>query len=184
MTDNGIKFADTSNGITAKDVILYGGAGNIGGQGQSDALKLNMTGALEANSAKSIYLDSVHRSSPLTIQAITAGENIGIVNDYTPIVMSTETGKDTGRLTGKSINITAKNIGVVGNGLRITNNGANLTLKTYEGDIFVHGIGSGSLNFRSLSTYGKFGFITDGTTSGLGSTRYNLERLRKNYYGQ
>ena len=184
MTDNGIKFADTSNGITAKDVILYGGAGNIGGQGQSDALKLNMTGALEANSAKSIYLDSVHRSSPLTIQAITAGENIGMVNDYTPIVMSTETSKDTGRLTGKSINITAKNIGVVGNGLRITNNGANLTLKTYEGDIFVHGIGSGSLNFRSLSTYGKFGFITDGTTSGLGSTRYNLERLRKNYYGQ
>lgn len=163
---------------------MYGGAGNIGGQGQSEGLKLDMTGSLEANSAKSIYLDNVHRSASLTIQAITAGENIGLVSDYAPIVMSAETGKDTGRLTGAGINITSeKNIGVVGNGLRITNNGANVTLRTYDGDIFVHGIGSGSLNFRSLSTYGKFGFITDGTASGLGSTRYKLETLRKNYYG-
>ena len=184
MTDNGIKFADSSNVITAKNAILYGGAGNVG-DGQSGRLRLSMTGVLDANSSKSIYLDSVHRSAPLTIQAISVGENIGLVSDYAPIVMSAETGKDTGRLTGSGINITSeKNIGVVGNGLRITNNGANVTLRTYDGDIFVHGIGSGSLNFRSLSTYGKFGFITDGTANGLGSTRYKLETLRKNYYGQ
>jgi len=184
MTDNGIKFADSNDVITAKNVILYGGAGNVGGQSQSEALRLSMTGSLEANSAKSVYLRNDEKTYLLTIQAVTAGANIGIVSDYAPIVMSTETGKDTGRLTGASISIEAeKNIGMVGNGLRITNNGANLTLKTYNGDIFVHGIGSGSLNFRSLSTYGKFGFITDGTANGLGSTRYKLETLRKNYYG-
>lgn len=143
-------------------------------------LKLDMTGSLEANSAKSIYLDSVHRSAPLTIQAISAGENIGLVSDYAPIVMSAETGKDTGRLTGKKINIdAARNNGVVGNGLRITNNGANVSLRTYYGDIFVQGIGSGSLNLRSLSTYGKFGFITDGTASGLAQHDTNLKRSEK-----
>lgn len=184
MTDNGIKFNDSNNRITAKDVILYGGTGNIGGKGSSESMGLDMTGTLEANSAKSVYLHG-ERSYPLTIQAITAGENIGIVGDNS-IMMSTETGKDTGRLTGAGINIRAeKNIGVVGNGLRITNNGANLTLYTNAGDVFVHGIGSGSLNFRSISTHNyKFGFITDGTATGLNSKFYNLENLRRIYYGQ
>lgn len=185
MTDNGIRFYESSNVITAKNAILYGGTGNIGGQGQNEALKLDMTGALEANSAKSVYLRSVQENYPLTIQSIAAGENIRLDSDYAPIVMSTETGKDTGRLTGAGINITsARNIGVAGNGLRITNNGANVTLRTYGGDTFVHGIGKGILNFRSLSTYGKFGFITDGTASGLQSKQYRLANLEKFYYGR
>lgn len=98
--------------------------------------------------------------------------------------MSTETGKDTGRLTAAGINVRAeKNIGVVGNGLRITNNGANVTLYADYNDIFVRGIGSGSLNFRSVTNNGhKFGFITEGSTN-LNSRYYNLESLRKTYYG-
>ena len=60
-----------------------------------------MTGSLDANSAKSIYLHG-EENYPLTIQSITAGENIGIFGDSL-ITMSTETGKDTGRLTGASI---------------------------------------------------------------------------------
>lgn len=96
---------------------------------------------------------------PLTIQSITAGENVDIVGGSS-IVMSTETGKDTGRITGAGINITSeKNIGVTGNGLRITNNGANVSLSAPYGDIFVQGIGNGRLNFRRINTGGKFGFI-------------------------
>lgn len=183
MTDNGIKSYNSNNVITAKDAILYGGAGNIGGQSQNETLRLNMTGALDANSAKSIYLHGEDRY-PLTIQAISAGENIYIVGDNS-IIMSTETGKDTGRLTGANINISSeKNIGVVGNGLRITNNGVNASLTANYNDIFVNGIGKGSLNFRSINTRGnKFGFITEGTAN-LYSKYYNLESLRKIYYGQ
>ena len=99
--------------------------------------------------------------------------------------MSTESGKDTGRITGSDISIYAeKNIGVLGNGLRITNNGIGVSLKSNYNDIFVNGIGRDSLNFRHIVLRGdhKFGFITEGTAN-FDSSYYNLESLRKIYFG-
>lgn len=104
MTGNGI-FTNGSTTINAKDLIAYGGKGNVGEK--NNPLKVNLAGSLDANSGDSVYVSSVG-DNKLTIQAVAVNNDVSLQSKK-DMVMTTETGKTGGYILGKNIYLDAGN---------------------------------------------------------------------------
>lgn len=88
MTGNGI-FTNGDTMISAKDLIAHGGNGNVGTK--ENPFRVNLAGALDANSGDSVYISSVGENN-LTIQAIAATNDVSLQSKKN-IVMTTETAR-------------------------------------------------------------------------------------------
>ena len=174
MTGNGI--FNNSTTIAAKDLIVYGGKGNVGTQ--ENPLRVNLTGSLDANSGDSVYISSVG-DNKLTIQAIAANNDVNL-NSKKDIVMTTETGKTDGYISGKNISVyVEKNSiielfnrnnstdveGVIGeknNGVRIFSNAKTFDsapkISLNANGAIINGIGNGVWYFDNIDTPYGFGF--------------------------
>lgn len=120
-----------SNGkISAKDLTMYAGDGNIG-QSVSNPLDIVAAGLLTANSGESIYLNQQDNSQALTLRAISAGKDVEITaaND---ILM--ETGNNAVGYINAGNEITLKstggNIGSSESAIRVLNNDVVINAKT------------------------------------------------------
>lgn len=100
MTGEGI-FTNGDTIISAKDLIAYGGFGNVGTK--ENPLKVNLAGSLDANSGDSVYISSVGENN-LTIQAIAATNDVNL-QSIKDMLMTTETGKTGGYIRGKNISL-------------------------------------------------------------------------------
>ena len=100
MTGNGI-FTNNNTTINAKDLIAYGGKGNVGTK--ANPLRVNLSGSLDANSGDSVYVSSVS-SHNLTIQAVAENNDVSL-SSKKDMVMTTETGKTGGYISGKNISL-------------------------------------------------------------------------------
>lgn len=161
MSDNGVNMVGDGL-LQGKNLIIYGGNGSIGSTDKH--IKTEISGTLDANSAKSVYL--TQREGLLTIQAVAAGEAVVIAADD-GMKMSTEEGKDMGYISAGTQIILSSDQGSIGaadNGVRILNNGAVINANAYEG-IYLAGKQNGNLVLGTVNTGGVFELDSEGNVS-------------------
>src|SRR5699024_2389771 len=135
-----------------KNLIIYGGNSSIGSEDKHIETKLS--GTLDANSAKSVYL--TQKDGVITIQAVSAGEEVAITA-ADGMQMSTEEGKYMGYISaGTQISLASEkgDIGIADNGVRILNNGA--VINADGKNINLAGKESGSLVLGNINAEGAF----------------------------
>lgn len=160
MSDNGVHMIGTGL-LQGKNLIIYGGNGSIGSEDKHIETKLS--GTLDANSAKSVYL--TQKEGVLTIQAVSAGEEVAITA-ADGMQMSTEEGKDMGYISaGTQISLASEkgDIGIADNGVRILNNGA--VINADGKNINLAGKESGSLVLGNINAEGAFTLNSAGNVS-------------------
>lgn len=160
MSDNGVHMIGTGL-LQGKNLIIYGGNGSIGSEDKHIETKLS--GTLDANSAKSVYL--TQKEGVLTIQAVSAGEEVAIAA-ADGMQMSTEEGKDMGYISaGTQISLASEkgDIGIADNGVRILNNGA--VINADGKNINLAGKESGSLVLGNINAEGAFTLNSAGNVS-------------------
>lgn len=160
MSDNGVHMIGTGL-LQGKNLIIYGGNGSIGSEDKHIETKLS--GTLDANSAKSVYL--TQKDGVLTIQAVSAGEEVAITA-ADGMQMSTEEGKDMGYISaGTQISLASEkgDIGIADNGVRILNNGA--VINADGKNINLAGKESGSLVLGNINAEGAFTLNSAGNVS-------------------
>ncbi len=122
MADKGVQM-ESGEGITGNNLIIYGGHGDIGSE--DSPIQADMKGSVDANTdmEHSIYL--ANKYGGMTIQNM-VGDTISI-DTLNSIVMSTETGKDSGNLNANTIQLVVSDgdIGTKDNAIRIINNSYN-----------------------------------------------------------
>lgn len=160
MSDNGVHMIGTGL-LQGKNLIIYGGNGSIGSEDKHIETKLS--GTLDANSAKSVYL--TQKDGVLTIQAVSAGEEV-VITAADGMQMSTEEGKDMGYISaGTQISLASEkgDIGIADNGVRILNNGA--VINADGKNINLAGKESGSLVLGNINAEGAFTLNSAGNVS-------------------
>ncbi|MCD7874115.1 MAG: hypothetical protein LUH17_03915, partial [Acidaminococcaceae bacterium] len=164
MSDNGVHMIGNGR-LEGENLIIYGGNGSIGSADKH--IETKISGTLDANSAKSVYL--TQQDGVLTIQAVAAGGEV-VLDADDGMKMSAEEGKDMGYISaGTQITLTAAkgSIGVDGNGVRILNNGAVINADACQ-DIYLDGRENGNLVLGTIRTDGTFILNSAGNVS-LGS---------------
>ena len=111
---NGITVAKDNGGagtITAKNLILHGGLGDVGTSAKP--VQTDISGTLDANSAKSIAVHQVSTEHDLTLKSVIAGDAIELTADKAIEMMPTRSEEASGHLSAKShIDLTALGGGV------------------------------------------------------------------------
>ena len=111
---NGITVAKDNGGagtITAKNLILHGGLGDVGASAKP--VQTDISGTLDANSAKSIAVHQVSTEHDLTLKSVIAGDAIELTADKAIEMMPTRSEEASGHLSAKShIDLTALGGGV------------------------------------------------------------------------
>ena len=161
MSDNGVHMIGNGR-LEGENLIIYGGNGSIGSADKH--IETKISGTLDANSAKSVYL--TQQDGVLTIQAVAAGGEV-VLDADDGMKMSAEEGKDMGYISaGTQITLTAVkgSIGVDGNGVRILNNGAVINADAGQ-DIYLDGRESGNLVVGTIRTDGTFTLNSAGNVS-------------------
>lgn len=156
MADKGVTME--SGGITAKNLIVTGGSGDIGSAAKN--LNTNLSGTLDARTSGNLYLHQTgldgNAAQVLTIQSV-GGNLISLASDA-GMQMTTEEGKNMGTIDGQNINLTSANgaLGLSTDGLRIANSGGvlNASAATDGQGIYLAGIGSGSLVLNQVTAGG------------------------------
>ncbi len=149
--------------ISARNLTIYAGAGDIGSQ--NDVLLTKITGTLQANSGGSIYIDNSAADSDLALSSIAAGDTLDLDNGARNIEMEkAEDGDDSSKnetniYAGNKVNlhVTGKN----GVGSSIGSSTASIRVKTGTGvvnaaaegaSVVIEGIGGGSLILGDIET--------------------------------
>lgn len=165
MADKGVTME--SGGITAKNLIVTGGSGDIGSAAKN--LNTNLSGTLDARTSGNLYLHQTgldgNAAQVLTIQSV-GGNLISLASDA-GMQMTTEEGKNMGTIDGQNINLTSANgaLGLSTDGLRIANSGGvlNASAATDGQGIYLAGIGSGSLVLNQVTAGGDLSIDSKGS---------------------
>ena len=135
--------------ITAKDLTLYGGKGDVGRKGAE--IQTNLSGTLRANTEASVYLKQTGTQA-LTLGAIATGKDIdlhaaGAIRMEAPLVAAASYLN-----AGSRIRLTAGgNIGAGGAALRILGNGTPIDAEVAS-EISLKGEKSGDLVLGTIRT--------------------------------
>lgn len=162
MSDNGVKM--TEGGITANNLIITGGKGDVG----SDAHKIltNLSGTLDARTAGDIYLHQTgldgSAAKVLTIQNV-AGRQVNLASDA-GMVMTTEQGKTAGYINGEQVNLvsSAGSLGHADDLIRVKNSGI-LSADAQNGNIYIAGKEPGTLTLNQVNGKDEFILQSEGT---------------------
>ena len=141
MSDNGVNMigAGVLQGV---NLIINGGAGSVGSA--TKHLVTNISGTLDANSGKSVYIKQT--GQVLNIQAVAAGDDV-VLSSAEGMVGSTAAGKNTGYINaGNTITLDAAagSIGAVNDGIRILNNGSVVNVSA-KNSIYISGRNAGDM---------------------------------------
>lgn len=162
MSDNGVYMAGDGV-LKGKNLIIYGGDGNIGAADHHVVTEI--TGALDANSAESVYL--TQRDGVLTIQSVAAGKD-AVLDAAKGMVMTTVAGKTGGYITaGHQIDLSAAAgaLGIDGDGIRINNNKAVVNTASKD-NTYLFGKGeNGTLLLGSVTSGGKLDVDSEGSVA-------------------
>lgn len=162
MSDNGVKM--TEGGITANNLIITGGKGDVG----SDAHKIltNLSGTLDARTAGDIYLHQTgldgSAAKVLTIQNV-AGRQVNLASDA-GMVMTTEQGKTAGYINGEQVSLvsSAGSLGLADDAIRVKNSGI-LSADAQNGNIYIAGKEPGTLTLNQVNGKDEFILQSEGT---------------------
>lgn len=162
MSDNGVKM--TEGGITANNLIITGGKGDVG----SDAHKIltNLSGTLDARMAGDIYLHQTgldgSAAKVLTIQNV-AGRQVNLASDA-GMVMTTEQGKTAGYINGEQVSLvsSAGSLGLADDAIRVKNSGI-LSADAQNGNIYIAGKEPGTLTLNQVNGKDEFILQSEGT---------------------
>lgn len=162
MSDNGVKM--TEGGITANNLIITGGKGDVG----SDAHKIltNLSGTLDARTAGDIYLHQTgldgSAAKVLTIQNV-AGRQVNLASDA-GMVMTTEQGKTAGYINGEQVSLvsSAGSLGLADDAIRVKNSGI-LSADAQNGNIYIAGKEPGTLTLNRVNGKDEFILQSEGT---------------------
>ena len=162
MSDNGVKM--TEGGITANNLIITGGKGDVG----SDAHKIltNLSGTLDARTAGDIYLHQTgldgSAAKVLTIQNV-AGRQVNLASDA-GMLMTTEQGKTAGYINGEQVSLvsSAGSLGLADDAIRVKNSGI-LSADAQNGNIYIAGKEPGTLTLNQVNGKDEFILQSEGT---------------------
>lgn len=162
MSDNGVKM--TEGGITADNLIITGGKGDVGSDEHN--IRTNLSGTLDARTAGDIYLHQTgldgSAAKVLTIQNI-AGNQVNIASDA-GMVMTTEQGKTSGYINGNQVSLISLdgNIGAADDAIRVKNSGI-LNADARKGSIYIAGKEPGTLTLGQVKGKDEFILQSEGT---------------------
>ncbi|MGP1366220.1 MAG: leukotoxin LktA family filamentous adhesin, partial [Schwartzia sp. (in: firmicutes)] len=181
MAGRGITAEGT---ITAKNLTLYGGAGDIGQNGQ--ALKTALTGVLRANTEGSLYLNQTS-AHDLTLGAIAVGRDIHLEASGHLRMETPQAGAAVSYLNaGNEIFLQAGgDVGAADNGVRVLTNGAAVHAAA-QNAVYLRGEKNGDLILGRIRTENPSGTVIADAGEGTiklsrqangaqGETRGNVE---------
>ena len=162
MSDNGVKM--TEGGITADNLIITGGKGDVGSAAHN--ILTNLSGTLDARTAGDLYLHQTgldgSAAKVLTIQNV-AGRQVNLASDA-GMVMTTEQGKTAGYINGEQVSLvsSAGSLGLADDAIRVKNSGI-LSADAQKGNIYIAGKESGTLTLDKIQGKDEFVLESEGT---------------------
>ena len=162
MSDNGVKM--TEGGITADNLIITGGKGDVGSAAHN--ILTNLSGTLDARTAGGLYLHQTgldgSAAKLLTIQNA-AGRQVNLASDA-GMVMTTEQGKTAGYINGEQVSLvsSAGSLGLADDAIRVKNSGI-LSADAQKGNIYIAGKESGTLTLNQVKGKDEFILQSEGT---------------------
>lgn len=162
MSDNGVKM--TEGGITADNLIITGGKGDVGSAAHN--ILTNLSGTLDARTAGDLYLHQTgldgSAAKVLTIQNV-AGRQVNLASDA-DMVMTTEQGKTAGYINGEQVSLvsSAGSLGLADDAIRVKNSGI-LSADAQKGNIYIAGKESGTLTLNQVKGKDEFILQSEGT---------------------
>lgn len=162
MSDNGVKM--TEGGITADNLIITGGKGDVGSAAHN--ILTNLSGTLDARTAGDLYLHQTglggSAAKVLTIQNV-AGRQVNLASDA-GMVMTTEQGKTAGYINGEQVSLvsSAGSLGLADDAIRVKNSGI-LSADAQKGNIYIAGKESGMLTLNQVKGKDEFILQSEGT---------------------
>lgn len=162
MSDNGVKM--TEGGITADNLIITGGKGDVGSAAHN--ILTNLSGTLDAHTAGDLYLHQTgldgSAAKVLTIQNV-AGRQVNLASDA-GMVMTTEQGKTAGYINGEQVSLvsSAGSLGLADDAIRVKNSGI-LSADAQKGNIYIAGKESGTLTLNQVKGKDEFILQSEGT---------------------
>lgn len=162
MSDNGVKM--TEGGITADNLIITGGKGDVGSAAHN--ILTNLSGTLDARTAGDLYLHQTgldgSAAKVLTIQNV-AGRQVNLASDA-GMVMTTEQGKTAGYINGEQVSLvsSAGSLGLADDAIRVKNSGI-LSADAQKGNIYIAGKESGTLTLNQVKGKDEFILQSEGT---------------------
>lgn len=165
MADKGVTM--DSGGITAKNLIVTGGTGDIGSAAKN--LVTNLSGTLDARTDANLYIHQTGIGTDparvLTIQNV-GGKVVSLASDA-GMKMTTEEGKTMGYIDGDVVTLTSANgaLGLVTDGLRVKNSGVlNASANTDGMGVYIAGTGTGgTLTLKEITAGGDVVIDSEGT---------------------
>lgn len=162
MSDNGVKM--TEGGITADNLIITGGRGDVGSAAHN--ILTNLSGTLDARTAGDLYLHQTglddNTAKVLTIQNV-AGRQVNLASDA-GMVMTREQGKTAGYINGEQIGLVSSDgsIGLADDAIRVKNSGI-LSADAQNGNIYIAGKEAGTLVLNKVQVKDEFVLKSEGT---------------------
>ena len=171
MSYNGVNMVGKGI-LKGVNLIINGGNGNVGSAAKH--IVTDISGTLDANSKKSVYIDQ--KGQVLNIQAVAAGEDVVLSAEY-GLRGSTAEGKNAGYINaGNEITLesSAGSIGLANDGIRILNNGAVVNAFAKE-NVYLSGRNSGELVLGKITAGTDFGLESAGNVK-LGRSEQRNEQ--------
>lgn len=149
--------------ITARNLTLYGGAGDIGSDGQK--ITTELTGILRANTEGSLYLNQTS-AHDLTLGAIAVGRDIHLSAAGHLRMEAPQSGAVSYLNAGNEIFLKAGgDVGAADNGIRVLSNGAAVHAEA-QNAVYLRGEKNGDLILGRIRTENQSGTVTADAAEG------------------
>ena len=162
MSDKGVKMEE--GGITARNLTITGGTGDIGSSAHN--ILTNLNGSLDARTKGDLYLHQTgldgSAAKVLNLQSV-AGGVINLSADA-GMKMTTESGKTSGYINGDKVNLVSSDgsLGLKDDGLRVKNTGV-LSADAQKGNIYLSGKDAGTLTLANVTGKDEVVLTSDGS---------------------